>query len=81
MLGSTCQNCHGDLQASIGAANVKYLTHAISTLAVPTARTSRLMMDKAEEAKLGHVLGGAKNVDGTDNPDVATERQRHYATT
>ncbi len=49
--GSTCQNCHGDFSAAIGNIDQDYVEHA------DVGRTSRLMMDKAETAQLGHVLG------------------------
>jgi hypothetical protein len=82
VLTTTCQNCHGDKSAQISATDVKYLTHSISTEAfdIPNsgqdqaARTSRVMMDTAELAKLGHLLGAAENPDGTPNPDEAAER-------
>ena len=76
---STCQNCHGDFAGGIGASSGQcrgnssidecYLGHADS------GRTSRLMMDKAEIAQLGHILGAATLADGvTPNPDVNAER-------
>jgi len=76
---STCQNCHGNFAGGIGASPGQcedpssidqcYLGHADS------GRTSRLMMDKAEIAELGHILGAATLADGTTpNPDVNTER-------
>jgi Bacterial Ig domain len=81
VLSTTCENCHGDQSGNISAANVEYLTHALSSQAAAitagqgsAARTSRLMMDDAELAKLGHILGAATKADGTPNPDEATER-------
>jgi hypothetical protein len=53
VLESTCQNCHGDESDEISASEEGYVTHA------DDGRTSRLMMDKAENAELGHVLGAA----------------------
>jgi hypothetical protein len=49
---STCQNCHVDLSAFIGT-TAGYVGHA------DDGRTSRLMMDKAETAQLGNVLGAS----------------------
>jgi len=51
VLDSTCQNCHGDERGEISATEGQYVRHA------DVGRTSRLMMDKAEIAQLGHVLG------------------------
>ena len=51
VLDSTCQNCHEDERDGISANEGDYLVHAY------VGRTSRLMMDKAEIAELGHVLG------------------------
>jgi hypothetical protein len=48
---STCRNCHEDESDEIGELKDAYLAHAT------TGRTSRQMMDKAETAQLGHVLG------------------------
>jgi cytochrome c5 len=82
VLSTTCLNCHADNSAQITATNVKYLTHSVSSDAFDisggkqdqSARTSRRMMDTAEIATLGHLLGAAENADGTANPDEATER-------
>jgi hypothetical protein len=82
VLDSTCQNCHGPLQADISATNDAYLTHAYATTDNPTARTSRLMMDNAEIAQLGHVLGAATSADGTalKASDVRKERTQLCST-
>jgi hypothetical protein len=48
---STCLNCHGDEADDIDEFEQDYLEHAA------VGRTSRLMMDKAEIAEYGHVLG------------------------
>ena len=74
VLDTTCQNCHGDFKADITAGNEAYLTHAYATADSPTARSSRLMMDGAETAQLGHVLGAATNSNGSPNLDVDDER-------
>jgi hypothetical protein len=54
-LDSVCQNCHGDerdeMRTSDGSYDETYLEHAMK------GRTSRLMMDKAEIAQFGHILG------------------------
>ena len=65
---STCQNCHGDEREEISAAELDYLAHA------DDGRTSRAMMDKAEIAQFGHIIGAASNVDGSPNPAVSDER-------
>ena len=74
---STCQNCHGDFSAGIGVTPDQcpeddtsecYVGHADS------GRTSRLMMDKAEIAQLGHIIGASTNADGTPNNGVQGER-------
>ena len=54
-LDSLCQNCHGDERNGINANEEEWLEHAM------VGRTSRLMMDKAEIARRGHILG-------TDSP-------------
>ena len=48
---SLCRNCHGDERGDIDADEEDWLEHAM------VGRTSRLMMDKAEIAQHGHVLG------------------------
>jgi hypothetical protein len=63
VLDSTCQNCHGDQRNGIGATGGdadEYLEHAF------VGRTSRQMMDKAEIAQLGHVLGAQDNQERED---------------
>jgi VCBS repeat-containing protein len=76
VLGNTCQNCHGDQADDISATEAEYLRHAYAASPQLVARTSRLMMDKAEVAHLGHVLGGAYFADGTprEHAEVADER-------
>jgi len=69
VLSTTCQNCHGDFAGKIGAKDYSYLSHAYSTSDNPTARTSRLMMDNAELAQLGHVLGAST---GTERDDLCS---------
>ena len=63
VLNSTCQNCHGPKPGpgwdDINATEYSYLTHGYAASAGLVARTSRLMMDKAETAQLGHVLGAS----------------------
>ena len=63
VLNSTCQNCHGPkgdpAWSDISATEDEYLTHAYAASSSLVARTSRLMMDKAETAQLGHVLGAS----------------------
>jgi hypothetical protein len=55
---STCQNCHGDERDEIAKGEEDWFKHA------DEGRTSRLMMDKAEIAQLGHVWGDpAANTD------------------
>jgi cytochrome c2 len=51
VLESTCQNCHEDERDEISAGEYQWVRHSWR------GRTSRLMMDKAETAELGHVLG------------------------
>jgi hypothetical protein len=51
VLDTTCQNCHGDESNHISARDREYLRHS------DVGRVSRQMMDKAEMAELGHVLG------------------------
>jgi len=48
---STCQNCHQDKAVDISAGEKDYLEHS------QKGYTSRLMMDKAEVATFGQVLG------------------------
>jgi hypothetical protein len=50
-LDSLCQNCHGDERNQMDANESDYVEHAM------IGRTSRLMMDKAEIARFGHILG------------------------
>ncbi len=57
---STCQNCHGDERNDIADGEEDWFKHA------DEGRTSRLMMDKAEIAQLGHVWG---------DPEVNTDAQ------
>jgi hypothetical protein len=82
VLDSTCQNCHEDFAVEIGATNQAYLTHAYSPGGSGTAQASRLMMDNAEIAQLGHVLGSATNADGSDRKasDVRKERSQLCST-
>jgi hypothetical protein len=63
VLDSTCQNCHGDERNNISATEGQYVRHA------DVGRTSRQMMDKAEMAQLGHVLGAAP---GTERNQLCT---------
>jgi hypothetical protein len=70
VLDSTCQNCHEDERDEISAGEYQWVRHSWR------GRTSRLMMDKAETASLGHVLGGMTNADGTLNPDMTAERNQ-----
>ena len=65
VLDSTCQNCHADYRAAIGASANDCTAAGGGSLATcyaghaTSGRTSRLMMDKAETAQLGHVLGAS----------------------
>jgi hypothetical protein len=59
VLDNTCQNCHGDKGDDIMVTSAEYLKHAYASTAGTVARTSRLMMDKAEVAQLTHVLGAS----------------------
>ena len=54
-LDNLCQNCHGDERDEMSANDEEYLEHAM------VGRTSRLMMDKAEIAEFGHILGTGSN--------------------
>jgi hypothetical protein len=60
---STCQNCHEDFSLGIDAASPGYVGHA------GDGRTSRLMMDKAEIALNGQVLGA---VSGSERDQLCT---------
>ena len=51
VLDTTCLNCHEDERDEMSAGDDEWLEHA------DRGRTSRLMMDKAEIERFGHVLG------------------------
>jgi hypothetical protein len=63
-LDTLCQNCHEDERNDIRATKEDYLEHAMR------GRTSRQMMDKAEIARVGHVLGAAP---GTERNQLCSE--------
>jgi len=91
VLNSTCQNCHGangdffvlpdpgskpEDWSNVSTASSDYLMHAGQGV------TSRLMMDKAEVAHLGYVLGDKHFADGTarDSAEVTAEREQLCST-
>jgi len=63
-LDSLCQNCHEDERGDVRADKDDWLEHAMK------GRTSRLMMDKAEISRHGHVLGAEP---GRERRDLCSE--------
>jgi len=76
VLQTTCLNCHENKSGDIEATNEEYVSHSLSSnVAIiaddqgASARASRLMMDEAETAQLGHVLGA---VAGTERDSLCS---------